>query len=309
MKDTHVDLARSTSWTIFDPLPRAQYSEYQQAGIGYLHAQLLMNRGIKTPAAMRSFLDARYDKLLDPLTLTGMSSALERIQRALADREHITVCGDFDADGVTSAALLTRVLRAMKHPDAPLDCFIPHRVFDTRGLSKEAIDKIKTRGTSLIITTDCGSSDFEEVTYAKNLGIDTIITDHHQPPEQLPQAYSMINPWRSDSTYAERYLCGVGIAFKLAQALYRVYNKEHEAQELLDLVAIGTIGGRKPYSCAPGFATTESYKQSWIAGTYPNCKFTTWKTARTRYFIYSWSSYQCCRSYGARRHSFQSSDH
>jgi single-stranded-DNA-specific exonuclease len=237
-----VDLSPSTSWTVYDPLTRAQYSEYQQAGIAYLHAQLLYNRGVKTPEAMRKFLDARYDQLPDPLTMTGMDSTLERIQRALAAREHITIFGDFDADGVTSAALLTRVLRALKHQDAPLDYFIPHRIFDTRGLSKEAIDKIKAGGTSLIITTDCGSSDFEEVTYAKNLGIDIIITDHHRPPEQLPQAYSMINPWRPDSTYSERYLCGVGIAFKLAQALFHVYNREQEAQELLDLVAIGTIG-------------------------------------------------------------------
>jgi single-stranded-DNA-specific exonuclease len=237
-----VDVSRPTSWTIYDPLTRAQYSEYQQAGISYLHAQLLFNRGIKTSEAMHKFLDARYDQLLDPLTMTGMIGTLERIQRALAAHEHITIFGDFDADGVTSAALLTRVLWALKHPDAPLDYFIPHRIFDTRGLSKEAIDKIKARGTSLIITTDCGSSDFEEVAYAKNLDIDIIITDHHQPPQQLPQAYSMLNPWRTDSTYDERYLCGVGIAFKLAQALYHVYNREQEAQELLDLVAIGTIG-------------------------------------------------------------------
>ncbi|HXZ05035.1 MAG TPA: single-stranded-DNA-specific exonuclease RecJ [Ktedonobacteraceae bacterium] len=237
-----MDITRSTSWTIYDPLTKAQYSEYHHAGIGYLHAQLLSNRGIKTPEAMRTFLDARYDQLLDPLAMTGMAGTLERIQRALADREHITVFGDFDADGVTSAALLTRVLRAIKHQDTPLDYFIPHRISDTRGLSKEAIDKIKARGTSLVITTDCGSSDLEEVVYAKNLGIDIIITDHHQPPEQLPHAYSMLNPWRSDNTYAERYLCGVGITFKLAQALYHIFNRDQEAQQLLDLVAIGTIG-------------------------------------------------------------------
>ena len=242
MKCIHVDVSRSTSWTIYEPLTKAQYSEFQQAGIGYLHAQLLFNRGIKTPESMRKFLHARYDQLLDPLTITGMTSALERIQRALEAHEHITIFGDFDADGVTSAALLTRVLRALKHPDAPLDYFIPHRIFDRRGLSKEAIDKIKAWGTLLIITTDCGSSDVEEVAFAKNLGIDIIITDHHQPPEQLPQAYSMINRWRTDSTYDVRYVCFVGIAFKLAQALYQAYNREQEAHELLDLVAIGTIG-------------------------------------------------------------------
>ncbi len=237
-----MDLSPSPSWAVYDPMTRAQYSTYQQAGITYLHAQLLYNRGIKTPEAMHKFLDARYDQLPNPLTLTGMDRALERIQRALTAREHITVFGDFDADGVTSAALMTRVLRALKHSDAPLDYYIPHRIYDTRGLSKEAIDKIKARGTSLIITTDCGSSDVEEVAYAKTLGIDIIITDHHQPPQPLPQAYAMINPWRPGSTYSERYLCGVGIAFKLAQALFRAHNREQEAQQLLDLVAIGTIG-------------------------------------------------------------------
>lgn len=230
------------SWAVYDPLKKAQIAEYRQAGIEYLHAQLLYNRGIKTPEAMRRFIDARYDQVPDPLALIDMDRALERIQRALATHEHITVYGDFDADGVTSAALITRVLRTLKHPDAALDYYIPHRVLDTRGLSREAIDKIKVRGTSLIITTDCGSSDIEEVVYARTLGIDIIITDHHRPPEQLPQALAMINPWRPDCTYSERYLCGVGIAFKLAQALLRAHHREQEAFELLDLVAIGTIG-------------------------------------------------------------------
>ena len=221
-----MDSTSSVPWAVYDPMTRAQYSEYQQAGIEYLYAQLLYNRGIKTPEAMHRFLDARFDQLLDPLALAGMGSALERIQQALTANEHITVFGDFDADGVTSAALVTRTLRALKHPEVLLDYFIPHRIYNARGLSKEAIDKIKARGTSLIITTDCGSSDIEEVAYAKMLGIDIIITDHHQPPAQLPQAYAMINPWRADSTYGERYLCGAGIAFKLAQALFRAHDRD-----------------------------------------------------------------------------------
>lgn len=237
-----MDVPRAASWKIYEPLTREQYAEYQQAGISYLHAQLLVNRGIITPKAMHSYLEARYDQLLDPLTLPDMSRAIERIQQALATGEHITVFGDFDADGVTSAALLTRALRALKQKNAPLDFFIPHRISDTRGISKDAIDKIKARGATLIITTDCGSSDIEEVAYAGQLGIDTIITDHHQPPLQLPQAYAIVNPWRTDSAYTERYLCGVGVAFKLAQALYHVFNREEDAQALLDLVAIGTIG-------------------------------------------------------------------
>ncbi len=232
----------SAYWSVYDPLTKAQNLEFQKAGIEYLQAQLLYNRGIKTPEAMRRFLDARYDQLPDPLTLIDMDRALERIQRALATHEHITVYGDFDADGVTSAALITRALRALRYPGDQLDYHIPHRIHDTRGLSRDAIDKIKARGTTLIITTDCGSSDTEEVAYAKSFGIDIIITDHHHPPVELPQAYALINPWRTDCTYSERYLCGAGIAFKLAQALFGIYHREQEAQELLDLVVIGTIG-------------------------------------------------------------------
>jgi len=242
--DRQVEPASSASayWSVYDLLTKAQNLEFQKAGIEYLQAQLLYNRGIKTPEAMRRFLDARYDQLPDPLTLIDMDRALERIQRALATHEHITVYGDFDADGVTSAALITRALRALRYPGDQLDYHIPHRIHDTRGLSRDAIDKIKARGTTLIITTDCGSSDTEEVAYAKSFGIDIIITDHHHPPVELPQAYALINPWRTDCTYSERYLCGAGIAFKLAQALFGIYHREQEAQELLDLVVIGTIG-------------------------------------------------------------------
>ncbi len=232
----------SANWAVYDPLTKAQIKAFQQAGIEYLHAQLLYNRGIKTPEAMHRFLAARYDQLPDPLALIDMDRALERIQRALATHEHITVFGDFDADGVTSAALVTRALRMLKHPGEALDYYIPHRLLEARGLSREALDQVKARGTSLVITTDCGSSDVEEVLYAKTLGIDIIITDHHHPPEQLPQAYAMINPWRPDCTYSERYLCGVGIAFKLAQALFRAHQREQEVHELLDLVAIGSVG-------------------------------------------------------------------
>lgn len=234
-----------SSWGVYKRLTRTDFEPFQKAGIEFLHAQLLYNRGVKTPEEMRTFLDARFDQVPDPFTLIEMDRAVERMLRALARREHIAIYGDFDADGVTSAALLTRALRKLKHPDAPLDFFIPHRIKDARGMSREALDKIQQEfHPSLIITTDCGSSDVEEVAYAKTLGIDIIITDHHQPPAELPQAYAMINPWRPDCAYGkrERYLCGVGVAFKLAQALLRARGRAAEVQDLLDLVAIGTIG-------------------------------------------------------------------
>ncbi|HEY6410988.1 MAG TPA: single-stranded-DNA-specific exonuclease RecJ, partial [Ktedonobacteraceae bacterium] len=234
-------------WHVYDILSDTQFQQYAQAGIEAIHAQLLHNRGIITPEAMRSYLDVRYDQTLDPLTLIDMDRALERIQHAFAQREHITVYGDYDADGVTSSALLTRALRTLKHPEAPLDFHIPSRIHDGCGLNLKAIDLLKSRGTSLIITTDCGSSDVEQVAYAHTLGIDVIITDHHRPPEQRPDAFAMINPWRSDCTYSERYLCGVGIAFKLVQALYRAsLRPETDELSLLDLVAVGTIADVAP---------------------------------------------------------------
>lgn len=236
----------SAPWAIFDGLTRPEFAKYQQAGIVFLHAQLLANRGINSPDAMQAFLAARLDRIPDPLLLIDMQQALTRTEHALQEREHITVYGDFDADGVTSAALLTRALRRLGHPTELLSAYIPSRLQGTRGLSKSAIELLHQRGTALIITTDCGSSDIEEVAYARSLGIDVIITDHHHPPTQLPQATAMLNPWRPDCVYGERYLCGVGIAFKLAQALYRAHKREQEVWDLLDLVAIGTVGDVAP---------------------------------------------------------------
>ncbi len=234
-------------WNVYGLLSDAEFQRCMKAGIETIHAQLLHNRGITTPEAMSTFLAARYDQSPDPLTLIDMGKALERIQRALASREHITVYGDYDADGVTSSALLTRALRSLKHPEAALDFHIPSRLHDGCGLNLKAIDQLKERGTSLIITTDCASSDVEQVEYAHTLGIDVIITDHHRPPERLPDAYAMINPWRSDCTYGERYLCGVGIAFKLTQALFRAYQRPVEEElALLDLVTVGTIADVAP---------------------------------------------------------------
>ncbi|GHO93388.1 hypothetical protein KSF_034360 [Reticulibacter mediterranei] len=232
----------STHWEVHPLLSKKQFQAASAAGIASIHAQLLSNRGIETPAAMQTFLAARYEETPDPLTLIDMPRAVDRIQHALETGEHITVYGDYDADGVTSSALLFRTLRRLKQPEAPLDFHIPHRLRDGCGLNLAALDMLKARGTTLIVTTDCASSDVEQVDYARTLGIDVIITDHHHPPAELPRAYAMVNPWRPDSTYGERYLCGAGIAFKLSQALYRANQQPQEVElELLDLVAIGTI--------------------------------------------------------------------
>ncbi|GAC1643052.1 MAG: single-stranded-DNA-specific exonuclease RecJ [Ktedonobacteraceae bacterium] len=234
-------------WEVYPQLAQDRFQASRDAGINGVLAQLLYNRGLKTPPEMQAFIRADYAETRDPLTLIDMPRALARIQQALADGEHITVYGDYDADGVTSSALLFRALRTLKQPAAILDHHIPHRLRDGCGLNNAALDLLKARGTQLIITTDCASSDVAQVEYARALGMDVIITDHHHPPLTLPRAYAMVNPWRPDCTYGERYLCGVGIAFKLTQALYRAYKRVLEdEEELLDLVAIGTVADIAP---------------------------------------------------------------
>lgn len=234
-------------WNVYPLLSKEQFQAATLADIEQLYAQLLTNRGITSFEEMKKFIRADYDETREPLALIDMPRAVERIRQALESGEHITVYGDYDADGVTSSALLFRALRTLKHPQAPLDFHIPHRLRDGCGLNLPAIDRLKARGTQLIITTDCASSDVEQVAYAKVQGIDVIITDHHHPPTQRPDAYAMVNPWRPDCAYGERYLCGVGIAFKLTQALYRAYKRAREEElALLDLVAVGTIADIAP---------------------------------------------------------------
>ena len=237
----------SRHWDIYPLLSKEQFQHARQEGISEIHAQLLHNRGITTPEEMNLFLRAGFQDLSDPLSFVDMPKAVERICQALANKEHITVYGDYDADGVTSSALLFRALCAIKHPDVLLDYHIPHRLRDGCGLNLPALDMLKARGTRLIITTDCASSDVEQITYARQLDIDVIITDHHRPPVTLPPAYAMVNPWLPGGTDSARMLCGAGIAFKLVQALYRAYkrNLKHE-QDLLDLAAIGTVADVAP---------------------------------------------------------------
>ncbi|GHO86760.1 single-stranded-DNA-specific exonuclease RecJ [Dictyobacter formicarum] len=237
----------SSAWEVYPQLDATLFRAAEAASITAIQAQLLYNRGLKTVEEMDNFIHASYQETRDPFTLIDMPRAVARIRQALDQQEHITVYGDYDADGVTSSALLYRALRLLKQPNAILDYHIPHRLKDGCGLNVTALDTLKARGTQLIITTDCASSDVEQVEYARQAGIDVIITDHHHPPAERPQAYAMVNPWRPDCQYGERYLCGVGIAFKLTQALYRSYNRPVEDElALLDLVAIGTIADIAP---------------------------------------------------------------
>ncbi|MBC8160597.1 MAG: single-stranded-DNA-specific exonuclease RecJ [Roseiflexaceae bacterium] len=208
-------------------------------------ASLLYQRGLRGSESIAAFLSSDYrGGLHDPFLMKGMDAAATRIARAVAEHEPIIVYGDYDTDGVTSVTLLVQAIRAMGGDIQP---YIPHRERDGYGLNNVASDKLAASGVKLLITVDCGISNADEVAHAKQLGIDVIVTDHHTPPEQLPAAYAIINPKQPGCTYPFSQLTGVGIAYKLVQALARKGLKMAlRGRDLLDVVALGTVADMGP---------------------------------------------------------------
>ena len=223
-----------------------EFLEYlsRNASISTVFAQVLVNRGLKDVKSIKDFLFPSIENLHDPFLMPDTGKAVERIKTAMAKNETVLVCGDYDADGITSTALLVSTLRTL---GLKTYYHIPNRMTEGYGFSKEGIKKAQTIGAGLIITVDCGISSEEEVSMSMSLGIDVIITDHHEPPARLPDALAIVNPRRADSEYPFKHLSGVGVAYKLAQALMQLtVNSEQLTEELLDLVAIGTIADSVP---------------------------------------------------------------
>ena len=213
-------------------------------GISQLVAQLLINRGIETEEAARAYLYPTLDQLHSPFLLHGMEQVVERIHLAMKRGEKIWIFGDYDVDGTTAASLLIDTFR---HLDFPVKPYIPNRFEEGYGLNKEAIRKLKEDGCDLLITVDCGITAIEEVEFANTLGIDVIITDHHQPrPDALPPAIGLITPKMPESEYPFDGLAGVGLAFKLAHGLMGGGEVAPFLQSQLDLVALGTVADIAP---------------------------------------------------------------
>lgn len=210
----------------------------RECGISPLLAKLLAIRGIDTVERAHAFLNVSIDQFHDPYLLDGMEQAVERIRLAIARQEPICLYGDYDADGVSSTTLMIHVMRQL---DAVFDYYIPNRFTEGYGLNMDAITQIQAKGFKLIITVDTGISAVEQVAYANQLGLDVIVTDHHEPPEIIPDAYAVINPKKPSCTYPFDMLAGVGVAFKLAHALLG-----EPPMHLADLAAIGTIGDLVP---------------------------------------------------------------
>ncbi|CDF58330.1 single-stranded-DNA-specific exonuclease RecJ [Thermobrachium celere] len=197
---------------------------------------LLNSRGIKAQKEAAQFLNPSVEHLFNPFLLKDMDRAVDRIDLAITRREKIVIYGDYDVDGITSTSILIRAFRKL---GVDVSFYIPDRLNEGYGINKEAIDYIKQLATDLIITVDCGITAIEEVEYAKSIGMDIIITDHHECKEQIPNTI-VINPKRYDCTYPNKNLAGCGVAFKLVQALWMKYNLSG-FEDFLDLCAIGTV--------------------------------------------------------------------
>lgn len=233
-------------WQVATVDPGLEEQLANELRISPLLARLLVNRGVKDSSSAKLFLRPQLTQLHDPYLLNDMLIAVGKIKQALKGKEKILIYGDYDVDGVTGVALL---ISALKGWGGRVSYYIPHRIKEGYGLNKMAIEKASREGVSLLITVDCGITALEEVAYARQRGIEVIITDHHQPGESLPRAIAVINPGRRDSSYLFRELAGVGVAFKLIQALETQsgsLNFSTGIWEHLDLVALGTIADVAP---------------------------------------------------------------
>jgi len=179
----------------------------------------------------------------NPFLLPDMQPAIARIYRALLSGENIAIYGDFDADGITATALLVQGLTSLGGKVTP---YIPHRLTEGYGLKTTALENLYRQGISLVITVDCGITALREVKKAKRMGLDIIITDHHTTLPEIPPAIAVVNPKRTDSIYPFSELAGVGVALKLLQALFQSIGKEKQLDELIDLVALGTVADMMP---------------------------------------------------------------
>ena len=212
-------------------------------GISPIVAQILINRGITDEYKASLFLDGRAEQLADPFLMRDMNKAVERIIRAITLKQKVTIYGDYDVDGITATALLMRVLTDL---GAVVSYYIPERQNEGYGLNKAALEHLIATGTILMITVDCGISAIQEVEAVKN-GLDIIITDHHQPAEHLPQAFAILNPKQQQCSFPHKQLAGVGVAFKLCQALWKTVSPESALfLKYLDIVALGTVADIVP---------------------------------------------------------------
>jgi len=210
-------------------------------------AQVMAARGIVSEEDRAVFIEANLAMLADPLLLPEMPAAVEAVVNALARGARIRVFGDYDADGITSTALLVRALGALSANRDAVDWYLPHRIDDGYGLNRQALDDAKADGVALGITVDNGITAHEQLSHAHKIGLPMIVTDHHEPGESLPPAVAVLDPKRADSVYPYRELAGVGVAFTLLRAVCAAKGFPPDTpMKFLDLVTLGTVADVAP---------------------------------------------------------------
>ena len=215
----------------------------RELGVSPVAARLLAIRGLDEVDAAARFLKPSLEHLLDPMGLADMGPALERLLRAIAQRERIAVHGDYDVDGITSTVILRRALELL---GGDVVHFIPERLRDGYGLQPAAIERLHAEGVHVVVSVDCGIRGAEAARRARELNVDLIITDHHEPDHALPDAYAVVNPKRHDCSYADKHLAGVGVALKLVQALCTRSGKTAWLPAFVKIAAIGTLADVVP---------------------------------------------------------------
>lgn len=231
-------------WEYFDKDKDKIEAIQKEFKISSLLANILANKGLKDKKEIEVFLNPTREDFHDPFLMPDMEIAVDRIMKAIENKEKVIIYGDYDVDGITSITVLKQFLadRGLQ-----VDEYIPNRLDEGYGLNKAAIDKIVADKYSLMITVDCGISGIDEVDYANSLGLETIITDHHEPSDTLPKAIAVVDAKRKDNKYPFNQLAGVGVVFKLAQALSQKYNLDaKEYLKFLDIVCVGTISDIVP---------------------------------------------------------------
>ena len=235
-----------TIWVISETDPCRVRSIRMALGLHEPVAKALVNRGVKTAEEARKFLDPHLSDLHDPYLFVDMKAAVSRIADAIRRQEQIVVYGDYDVDGITATAILVKFLRRL---GGSVTAYIPDRQ-QGYGLNCDAIRLLASQGCKLVVTADCGISSYDEVALGSSLGIDFIVTDHHEPPARLPRAVAILNPKVPGSGYPFSGLAGVGVAFKLVQAIVRVASRKPDIscylKDYIDLAALGTIADMVP---------------------------------------------------------------
>ena len=224
-------------WTIGTPKEQ-DVALLRSAGYPYLLSTVLAARGISTVEDAAEFLDRERSLTISPMLMRDMDKAVERIQRAIAGGETVAVFGDYDVDGITSTVLLMDYLKS-----CGVKClrYIPRRIEDGYGLSRDAIQGLHDQGATLMVTVDCGITGNEEVSFARSLGMDVVVTDHHECKETLPDAVAVVDPHRPDCPYPFKHLAGVGVALKLVLALGGESREDALFARYCTLAAIGTV--------------------------------------------------------------------